>query len=183
VIARESIAALAARLNRLRTGEQPDSEVVAWLSAVGGIAPSVPKPEACDARRGYTRTLLYTNDVFELLVLHWKPGCASAIHDHGGGHCWLTVCEGTMGIENFMRCDSGKTPGHARIEIEGSEKVSRGHVDYRSDDIHLHRCEALDGPVTTLHLYTRPIRAFHTFDQAAQTCTEVTASYDAVLNY
>jgi len=181
MIARKPISELAESLRRVRTGEGTSAEVVRWLRAVNEMASGVPVPPTCDAHRGYTRTLLHKSDEFEILVLHWKPGCVSAIHDHGGAHCWFAVALGTMGIDNYLRYDDGDTPGHARIRLEGREELGTGAIDYRQDDVHLHRCIARNEPVTTLHVYAHPIERFNAFDERTQTCSLVASSYDAIV--
>lgn len=175
------VAELSDSLRRLRCGEGSTAQVVQWLRAVSSIASSVPVPTTCDPHRGYTRTLLHKSDLFEILVLHWAPGCASAIHDHGGAHCWFAVSQGTMKIENFLRYDAGKVPGFAQIGLEGREELSPGAIDYRQDDIHLHRCIAGDGAATTLHVYARPIERFHAFDERSESCYDVMPTYDSIL--
>lgn len=182
MIAREPIAELAESLRRVRTGGGTAAEVVQWLRAVSAFAPEIPKPSTCDPHRRYTRTLLHKNDLFEILVLHWAPGCASAIHDHGGALCWLAVAAGNMRVENYLRRDAGEVAGHAQIALEGREELNAGAIDHRQDDVHLHRCITGEEPAVTLHVYARPIDRFNTFDERTQTCAQVTSTYDAVLN-
>lgn len=182
MIAREPIAELAESLRRVRTGDGTAAEVVQWLRAVSALAPGIPRPSTCDPHRRYTRTLLHKNELFEILVLHWTPGCSSAIHDHGGALCWLAVAAGRMGVENYLRRDAGEVAGHAQIALESREELSAGAIDHRQDDIHLHRCITKDEPAVTLHVYARPIDRFNTFDERTQTCMQVTSTYDAVLN-
>jgi cysteine dioxygenase len=181
MITRKPIDELAESLRRVRAGEGVNGEVVRWLRAVSSEVLSLPMPERRDAHRNYTRTLLYKDPRFEILVLHWLPGCCSAIHDHGGARCWLAVAGGRMGVENYLRHDSGETPGYAAIALEGREELVAGAIDHRQDDIHLHRCIARDETAITLHVYAHPLDRFNTFDERAQTCAQVTTSYDAVL--
>ncbi len=177
-----SVAQLAASLSRARSGEAPDAEVIQWLRAVAETARLIPLPKICDPRRTYGRTLLHRCENFEILVLHWQPHSVSAIHDHGGSRCWFAVSQGTMGVENFVRRDSGATPGFAKIGFEGRELLSGGAIDYRQDDVHLHRCFAGEDRVVTLHVYARPIDRFHTFDERADRCSDAASTYDAILN-
>src|SRR5579872_347334 len=181
MIARELIARLADSLGRVRSGDGTTAEVVQWLRASSEAAAAVPAPEARCEYRDYTRTLLFKNDLFEILALHWRPNSVSAIHDHGGALCWLSVAHGTIGVENYLRTDQRNVTGFASIALEGREELPPGAVDYRQDDVHLHRCIARDGDAVTLHVYAHPIERFNTFDERANVCTEVTSSYDAVL--
>jgi predicted metal-dependent enzyme (double-stranded beta helix superfamily) len=173
---------LARSLSRVRTGEATTTEVVQWLRAVADTVTSVPMPQKRNANRQYTRTLLHRCDEFEILVLHWLPNCASAIHDHGGALCWLAVAGGSMGVENYTRRDTGATPGYARIEPDGRELLQAGSVDHRRDDVHLHRCTTGSDPAISLHVYAHPIDHFHIFDDRANTCSEIASCYDAVLS-
>ncbi len=182
MIAREPITHLAESLRRVRAGEGTNSEVVRWLRASSEAAAEIPAPQARHADRDYTRTLLFKSDLFEILALHWRPNCVSAIHDHGGALCWLTVARGTMAVENYLRTDAGLQPGYAAIGLEGREELPPGSIDYRQDDVHLHRCLARDCETVTLHVYARPIERFNVFDERAHTCFEVTSAYDAVLS-
>lgn len=158
-----------------------DDEVVRWLRQNAHFAPSVPAPEMRARERSYTRTLVHRTDRFEIVVIHWTPGCESAIHDHGGSHCWFAVASGTMGIENFTRFDDGRTPGYARIGFGGRLSLGPGDVDFREDDVHLHRCVTAEEPAITLHLYANPIERYNTFDVQRERCADVTSTYDAIL--
>ncbi len=180
MIAREPISRLAETLRRIRSGGDRAAQVVQWLRACNDAAAEIPVPESRDPNRKYSRTLLFKNDLFEVLALHWQPNATSSIHDHGGALCWLTVARGEMSIENYVRKDSGGTPGYATIGLEGREELQSGAIDHRQDDVHLHRCVARDGGTVTLHVYAHPIERFHAFDQGGNACYEVTSTYDAI---
>lgn len=180
MIAHEPVSRLAETLRRVRTGEGTASEVVQWLHACGDAAASIPKPQTASPHRDYTRTLLYKDDLFEILALHWAPNSESRIHDHGGALCWLTVARGAMGVENYLRTDSGSEPGYASIALEGREELLPGSVDHRQDDVHLHRCIARDAETVTLHVYARALERFLAFDERTNRCVELTSTYDAV---
>ena len=172
---------LAQSLARLRTGDSTTAEVVQWLRAVASSVTSIPMPESRNPNRQYARTLLHRCDEFEILVLHWLPNCASAIHDHGGARCWLAVAQGSMGVENYVRRDTGITPGYARIQPEGRESLPAGAIDHRQDDVHLHRCTTGSEPAISLHVYAHPIDRFHIFDDRKESCTLIESCYDAIL--
>jgi cysteine dioxygenase len=182
MIAHDPISRLAESLRRARSGEGTTAEVVQWLRASCDAAAAIPKPGTCDPNRNYSRTLLFKNDLFEILALHWQPNCTSSIHDHGGALCWLAVARGAMGVENYLRTDNGSQAGYAAISLEGRDELAPGAVDYRQDDIHLHRCIARDSETVTLHVYAHPLEHFHTFDERSNTCRDVTPTYDAIVS-
>jgi NitT/TauT family transport system ATP-binding protein len=132
--------------------------------------------------KSYTRTCLYRDDRFEVLLLNWSPGAASALHDHGGQHCWLAVLEGRLEIDDYVRLDEGELPGHARIGARGSRMLECGGLDLRSGRFDLHRVNARrDAPAVSLHVYSQPLEKFLIYDQAAQRCDTAFGTYDAVL--
>ncbi len=132
--------------------------------------------------KSYTRTCLYRDDRFEVLLLNWTPGAASALHDHGGQHCWLVVLEGRLDIEDYIRLDAGDVPGRARIDASGSRQLEPGGLDLRSGRFDLHRVRASkDAPAVSLHVYSRPLQSFLIYDQAAQRCETAFGTYDEVL--
>jgi cysteine dioxygenase len=173
---------LEASLRRLRTGEASTAEVVQWLRASSDAIKTLPMPRVHDPCRSYTRTLLYKSNLFEVLAVHWLPGCVSAIHDHGGALCWLAVAGGSMLVENYLRTDSGSVDGYASLKFEGREELRPGGVDYRQDDLHLHRCIVPErSQAVSLHVYAHPIERFLGFDERHNTCFEITSTYDAIL--
>jgi cysteine dioxygenase len=178
-----AVSDLADVLRRLRTGEGPTSEVVQWLRASCAAVETLQAPRIHDVRRDYTRTLLYKSDLFELLAIHWQPNCRSVIHDHGGALCWLAIAQGSMRVENYLRTDSGSTQGYAAMKMEGREELRPGDIDYRQDDLHLHRCIGPEsGGAISLHVYAHPIERFRGFDERTNSCFEITSTYDAILS-
>ena len=87
-------------LDPLRRGPEQMSRLLADASNAGErFEPFVKAPES------YTRTCLYADDRFEVLVLDWAAGASSSIHDHGGQHCWFVVLEGNLVVQNYDRVE------------------------------------------------------------------------------
>ena len=108
----------------LRVGRplrRSSSEVGALLAACmddGGVPPRlVSRPGA------YTRTCVYREARFKVLLLNWAPGVASAIHDHGDQHCWMLVLDGQLEVDDYVRLDPGDVPGSAHTEHRGSPSL------------------------------------------------------------
>ena len=157
--------------------QQDMGRMLAWVAAHPLPAPSLP------SRPGsYSRTCAYADDRFEVLLLDWWPGAASEIHDHGGQHCWFVVLQGTLRVDDFGRVDSGDVPGHATLEARGSRDLASGDLDLRSGRFDIHRVVATGVHAVTLHVYSRPLRAFLTYDQRARRCKPARSTYDRVLS-
>ncbi|MEW5305980.1 MAG: hypothetical protein WDW38_009909 [Sanguina aurantia] len=129
----------------------------------------------------YVRNLVDDCEDFELIVLCWKKGQGSRVHNHAQSHCWLHVMQGTMvealfappselrrsksfnaSAPNIPGVISSEAPCPFLMEVaEITLKV--GDIGYISDASGLHsiRCcdadpEQADG--ITLHLYSPPIK-------------------------
>ncbi len=156
-------------------------EVAALLS---GMAQGWPVAKLGLASRpaAYTRTCVHRDSDFEVLLLNWAAGAASAIHDHGGQHCWMTVLEGRLLVEDFARLDSGQAPGYAHVEPRERRTLGRGEVDTRSGPFDIHRVSApSDSPAISLHVYAGPLEQFLIYDEVLRRCATALATYDAVL--
>jgi predicted metal-dependent enzyme (double-stranded beta helix superfamily) len=130
----------------------------------------------------YTRTCVYNDERFELLLLNWHPGALSSVHDHGGQHCWFVVLAGNLRVDDFTRIDAGDVAGHALVEARDSRTLLPGDLDLRSGDFDIHRvAHAGEGCAVTLHVYAQPLHTFNVYDHHAHTYKSATGSYDEVL--
>ena len=68
------------------------------------------------SRKGYTRNLIFKNDLFELLALCWDVGQASRIHNHYNQSCWMSMPIGKLRVQNFRVVDEDMQTGYCRIE-------------------------------------------------------------------
>jgi|SRR5579862_9076890 len=150
---------------------------------LGDNAREWPGRETLLSRPGdYTRTRVYRDANFELLLLNWAAGAASAIHDHGGQHCWMIVLEGTLQVEDYVRLDAGQTPGVAVVEPRGSRSLEPGAMDLRSGRFDLHRVAAPpEIKAVSLHLYAGPLQEFLVYDPPARRCDRAYGIYDAIV--
>jgi cysteine dioxygenase len=140
--------------------------------------PLVSRPDA------YTRTCVYLDERFEVLLLNWSPGAYSALHDHGAEHCWMMVLEGRLLVDNYDRIDGCDVPRYAVVLPRDSRTLDIGDVDLGSSPANLHRVTAADSyGAVSLHVYARPLREFMIYDEFAQSCRPGTTHYDAVLPF
>jgi predicted metal-dependent enzyme (double-stranded beta helix superfamily) len=132
---------------------------------------------------GYTRTCAYRDPRFEVLLLNWAPGSASAIHDHGDQHCWMLLLDGVLEVDDYVRLDAGETPGYAHVEQCGSRRLEPGGMDLRSGRFDLHRVSAnVRSAAVSLHVYSGPLRKFLVYDEAERRCKTAGAFYDGFLS-
>lgn len=131
-------------------------------------------------RYKYTRNLVDEgNGAFNIMILCWGPGHASAIHDHADSHCFMKMLKGTLEEVRFDWPKS-KAPAYLKKHQESDaekhhdkalEEVRRtplriNDVCYINDTLGLHRMENqshVDGAIS-LHLYCPPFNTCTIFD-------------------
>ena len=101
----------------------------------------------------YTRNLLQAGPWYYLLVLCWKNGQRSPIHDHRGSACGVRVLEGTLTETVFEFAPNGM------VKADFSRDWPPGSV-FGSQDTDLHQVanlQAGDARLVTLHVYSPPL--------------------------
>ena len=122
----------------------------------------------------YSRNLIWRARDFELLLLCWKSGQASAIHDHGDQNCWMAVLDGALEEEHFSARDGGLKRGRVKTYEAGGVAVIR-------DEIALHQIRATGGrDGVSLHLYARPIDSCLSFCPETGDATRIEVGYTSV---
>jgi cysteine dioxygenase len=100
----------------------------------------------------YARNLVYKMPDFECLVLCWRPGQRSPIHDHGDSICTVYTVSGTLSADNYRKTSNG------HIRADYSEDFKPGSVlSIQTTEIHqvsnLQNAENL----ISLHFYLGPL--------------------------
>ena len=112
----------------------------------------------------YTRSLIYRDALFQVLVLCWNVGQASPVHDHAGQKCWMSLPQGRLEITNYS-FKQGRELEFIDAEIVG-ENASDIHVD-QCCSVHqiANRCAWCE-PAVSLHVYSRPFDSCYIYDIA-----------------
>ena len=109
--------------------------------------------------QSYTRNLVRAGEHYNVLVLCWKNGQRSPIHDHKGSSCALRVLRGTMTETLFEFTRNGL------VKACSSRDFEPGSVAGQEDD-DLHQVSNLqDGndDLITLHIYSPPLKFMGTY--------------------
>lgn len=107
----------------------------------------------------YARHRVLRNEFVELLVLCWRPGQRTPIHDHNGSHGAVRVCEGVLWETMFALDDTH------RLYYKSAREWSLGYVTGADvPDIHqLGNPEVSGQNLITLHLYAPPLNVLKTY--------------------
>lgn len=115
----------------------------------------------------YQRNLLRGNDVYDALLICWRAGQRSPIHDHRGSNCAFRVLKGTATESIFERTDRGLVyPTSSRHWTVADVCASR--------DADIHQVSNLQGDddLVTLHLYSPPLRVMGQYTLLSAETTE-----------
>lgn len=109
--------------------------------------------------RSYMRNLARAGPWYHALVLCWKNGQRSPIHDHVGSSCGMRVLRGTLTETIFDMAPNG------HVYATFSRQLSPGEVSgSEDDDIHqVCNLQPGDADLVTLHVYTPPLRRMGTY--------------------
>src|SRR5437764_765885 len=109
--------------------------------------------------RGYTRNLIRAGKWYHVLVLCWKNGQRSPIHDHAGSSCGVRVLRGSLTETLFEVTPNGHVKAtFSRDFAEGSLLASE------DTDIHqVSNLQAGDADLVTLHVYAPPLHRMGTY--------------------
>jgi cysteine dioxygenase len=146
-----SIASAFARLDQVG-GPLPLSTILEWFHDMPFTADNL-APYLIFRPERYVRNLLYTGPAYQALVLCWRNGQRSPIHNHRGSNCGVKVLRG-IATETLFR----KAPNGLIVPVS-SRDLPTGHVCASSDeDVHqISNLQAGHADLVTLHVYSPPL--------------------------
>ena len=142
----------------------PDlDDVKAWFSAL------LLRQRDYDAyrlfsKRKYARNLIARSSYAELLMLCWRSGQRTPIHDHGGSIGVVMVAEGCLTETMYERTPEG------RVRPYNTNRWSPGAITGADvPDIHcLMNLQPEGRDLVTLHCYAPPLSVLNTFSPRSQ---------------
>ncbi len=101
----------------------------------------------------YRRNLMHAGPGYHALILCWRAGQRSPIHDHRGSSCAVRVLVGTAVETRFERTADGY------VYATGSRTLHEGEVcGSQDDDMHqMSNLQPVGQDLVTLHIYSPPL--------------------------
>lgn len=116
----------------------------------------------------YLRTLVCQGEHYHLLVLCWRSGQRSPIHDHAGSTCGLRILRGTATETVFERSPSGLIkPACSKDYRQGTVSVSADNYIHQVSNL-----QAQGEDLVTLHVYSPPLLRMATYSLTEPTIGE-----------
>ena len=110
----------------------------------------------------YRRNRVFADDFCELLLLCWRSGQRSPIHNHRGSLCGVRVLQGVATETVFEATPAGLVASRETRELAAGSLVINGHLD-------IHQVSNQQaGDLVTLHLYSPPLAGMELFGMEPQ---------------
>ena len=139
-------------LSRVPASELAHSRLMD-LSARLGLSDELVAGRTRFAKETYARNLVCRTPFFELLVLCWRPGQESTVHDHAGGLNAIRVHSGELTSRVFTFAP-GAGPGRGPVEQVAEERVRPGGSLVGVDRHGIHQlANASRDDLVTVHVY------------------------------
>ncbi|MCI0681902.1 MAG: cysteine dioxygenase family protein [Gemmataceae bacterium] len=113
----------------------------------------------CFSERQYMRNLMKAGAWYNIVVLCWKNGQRSPIHDHLGSSCGVRVLRGVATETLFDFAPNGQ------VRAVSSRDLPAGSVCGSQDtDVHqVSNLQAGNADLVTLHVYSPPLQQMGTY--------------------
>jgi cysteine dioxygenase len=159
------------------TGAPGLAQIYDWLERTE-ISPEELQPYLAFKEGNYWRHRVCRNEFVEMLILCWRPGQRTPIHDHNGSHGGVKVQSGrlwettftydaTAGLQYKTACE------HAPGSVTGSDVP----------DIHqLGNPDVSEQDLVTVHVYAPPLGVLHTYKPGSATIDLYTPDENENLN-
>ena len=125
----------------------------------------------------YARNLVCRTQAFELIVMCWRPGHESTIHDHAGSLSAITVHSGTLTSRIFVPGD-GVPLGGGPVALDQSETLKRDDGWTGVDRTGIHQlANTTDEDLVTVHCYSPPLKALNVYQTDSAEVTVLPLRY------
>ncbi len=155
----------------------PLDEIMAWLGKHEFNLEQLERWLRFDPER-YQRNLLHAGPAYQALLLCWRNGQRSPIHDHRGSACGVKVLSGTATETTFDFADNGM------ICPVSSRQLSEGYIcgSYDADMHQVSNLQGDDADLVTLHIYSPPLLRMNMYsltdDQVQEFSDPVNVEYE-----
>lgn len=95
---------------------------------------------------GYQRKLVFRGKNVEILILSWKKGQRSKVHDHPKNGCILKVLKGILKEQRYCK---------EKLDVMEKTMVKKGDISYIDNSKCYHDVEGVEDSVS-LHIYSPP---------------------------
>ena len=161
-----TIDAVFERLDRA-TGRLPLPYILEWIRETDLSAEDIAAYQVFRPDR-YVRNLLHAGPAYQALILCWRSGQRSPIHNHRGSNCGVKILRGVATETTFAKAPNGM------VFPTRSHHLSAGHVCATADE-DMHQVSNLQPAgidLVTLHVYSPPLLRMEVYSLDSSAVTE-----------
>lgn len=105
--------------------------------------------------RKISRTKLFENDYYEIILIGWEPNAKSTIHNHSNNGCVFFLIQGDLVEEVYDT---------KNIELISISNILKNEIGYIDDTIGYHRMKNANNTYSfSIHIYSPPNFVMNTF--------------------
>jgi len=130
----------------------------------------------------YTRNLIDTCELYEVLAICWEAGQRSQIHNHRGQNCWMAVPMGKLLVQNYRVVGGKDGTGHCEIEESGRywmDPPNPGKVEPHEPIHSVTNPMVLNQRAVSIHIYSLPYDACTVYFPEQKRSLEVPLHYSS----
>src|SRR2546428_10759905 len=111
------------------------------------------QPHALFSEKRYARNLVYKDREFEIMIMCWKAGQRSSIHDHAGSLGGIRILPGELTECLFGRAANGMIKSLSSAEYATEE----ARMEETSLIHQISNLQAGNGKTVSVHIYIHPL--------------------------
>jgi len=104
---------------------------------------NISKEKIIQANTNYKRTIIYQNDIYEIIGISWNKDAETTIHEHSRNGCIMILIDGNLQEELY-------NSNIELIEINNLE-----NINYIDNNIGYHKIKSLLNSLS-IHIYSPP---------------------------
>ena len=135
------------------------------------------------SRQHYTRNLIDTSELYELMAICWEVGQASSVHNHRDQNCWMAAPVGRLLVENFRVEFQDLEAGKCRLTASNTVELTVENPCAVDPQEPVHRVvnpRDANQRAVTLHVYSRPFDSCVVYSPEQGTCGDVRLHYNTM---
>jgi len=144
------------------------------------VAPDTLAPYLTWDRQHYTRNLIDTTPLYELLAICWEVGQISSVHNHRDQNCWMAVPIGRLLVENYHVVSQDLEKGVCKLKTAETVEMNPAHpcaVDPLEPVHRVYNPREFQRRAVSLHVYSRPFDSCVVYSPEQGTCGEIKLHY------
>ena len=95
----------------------------------------------------YNKTIIYRNDIYEIILISWDKNAITKIHNHPKNGCIMKILKGSLMEETY---------NSNTLEKIGENIYEKDNISYIHDDLYHHKIINTSHLSDSVHIYSPP---------------------------